>query len=194
MNDEHTWVPVQKEAGVEGSYGCEQTHGHWDPFLYEIVQPTHSTSDGYTFPETDFTDVSFTVRSSSDPYVLAEKYTHGSLDFGMSSHDALVSAIVLVIIGVIVAIQPVCTLARWRSSSNEKALLEYDAVTRDEGETVDRRSMCLDDDESDPDSHSLPMPHEGSARKRVGSGSSSSSSLTNIVVDDSLGQVELTEV
>merc|ERR1719453_72779 len=97
-----------------GSYGCDmRVKGmQWNPARYvqmrPVVRKDTSGNNHYKFPKTTLEDVKITVRSRADPYIEAEVTTDGSLDFGIGSHDAYVTALVLGIIGLLLAIQPGC--------------------------------------------------------------------------------------
>lgn len=75
----YSLIPQKKSDSQ--SYGCDRKMAdgaRWNPAAYTLVRATASYDSSaqitnYAFPETTLDDVSFTVRSSHDPLVEAEK-------------------------------------------------------------------------------------------------------------------------
>lgn len=134
LKGDKTWALALRDENDPLSYGCELTKDRlsgnikWKALTYTLVQPTHSSGSGYVFPETTLEDVKITVRSSQDPYEQAEAITKGSLNFGISSYDALYTGVVLLVIGLLLGVQPSCAL--YHTYLAREAT--YDRVARDE--------------------------------------------------------------
>lgn len=136
LKGDKTWALALRDDTDPLSFGCELTKDRmtdkikWKALTYTLVQPTHSSGSGYTFPETTLEDVKITVRSNQDPYEQAEAITKGSLNFGISSYDAFYTGVVLLVIGLLLGVQPSCAL--YHIYMDRSAT--YDRVARDEGD------------------------------------------------------------
>eukprot|EP00619_Florenciella_sp_RCC1007_P012769 CAMPEP_0205924598 /NCGR_PEP_ID=MMETSP1325-20131115/17069_1 /ASSEMBLY_ACC=CAM_ASM_000708 /TAXON_ID=236786 /ORGANISM="Florenciella sp., Strain RCC1007" /LENGTH=146 /DNA_ID=CAMNT_0053292985 /DNA_START=38 /DNA_END=475 /DNA_ORIENTATION=- len=108
-----TWS-LYRRTSNPSSYGCDMKVAgmQWNPARYVLVKPsTHRDAAGrlhYKFPKTTLEDVAIVVRSRADPYIEAMLSTNGSLNFGIGSNDAYVTALVCLLIGLLLAIQPGC--------------------------------------------------------------------------------------
>lgn len=127
------WQLHREKAGQADSYGCDLTSGkYWKAVDYAVVQAQSYTREHgqvvYHFSDSVLStkDVQVTVRSSQDPYVQAQKATDGSLDFGISSKDALITAIVLLVVGLLLGVQPTLAVLECYRNGGELPLLDDD--------------------------------------------------------------------
>jgi hypothetical protein len=114
---------------AEDAFGCDPTK-NWNPVRYARE---HAAYVGYAAAEgstahtgirnsmnsygppkklMQYSDLAFEIRSSADPYLEALVLTRSSTSFALSSHDALVMSIILLIVGVMMAVQPCYELCK----------------------------------------------------------------------------------
>lgn len=127
------WQLHREKASQADSYGCDLTAGqYWKAVDYEVMQAQSYTREHgklvFHFSDSVLStkDVRVTVRSSQDPYIHAQKATGGSLNFGISSKDALITAVVLLVVGLLLGVQPSVALLECYRNSGELALLDDD--------------------------------------------------------------------
>lgn len=109
------WHVAHRVAGLNSSYGCDYAKGKWEAPVYKKV-PIAATPGGRS-TETrtllNFNDLEVEVRSVHDPFLTAVEVTEGSLDFGLSASDEQWMAMVLVMMCILLACPPVCSVCLW---------------------------------------------------------------------------------
>ena len=100
------------------------------------------------FPSVAFTDVRITLREAHDPYLAAAKITHDSLDFGMSVHERLITAAVLLVMGLLFLVNPAISLYQACKAPDERDPFASSSPTRGGGARrgAGRGRAAYDDD------------------------------------------------
>mmetsp|Transcript_127128 Transcript_127128/g.220348 ORF Transcript_127128/g.220348 Transcript_127128/m.220348 type:complete len:361 (-) Transcript_127128:67-1149(-) len=109
------WHFAHRVAGLNTSYGCDYSKGNWSAPVYKKV-PIAATPGGKsheTRTTLNFDDLEIEVRSVHDPYLKAVELTEGTLDFGLSASDEQWMAMVLVMMCILLACPPVCSICLW---------------------------------------------------------------------------------
>ena len=104
-----------------GGHDCTGFEAENDPVSYKKirVEAGDEINDASPFVLPKFT---IKVRSGHDPYFVAEHVTEDTVDFGMDGTQLLVLGIVLLVVSLGVAFQPVLILIRFKKRQNRASL------------------------------------------------------------------------
>lgn len=117
---DNSWQFARRVPSDNQSYGCNYRGGKWSVPAYE-EHPVNLPVDSASLevqPSLPFDQVTFEVRSSADPHLVALSLTQGSLDFGLSSETELFLGLTMIIFGTFFICPAGCVLRtawrRWR--------------------------------------------------------------------------------
>ncbi|GMH87411.1 hypothetical protein TrVE_jg12479 [Triparma verrucosa] len=101
---------LHSPTGREEEFGCASVT-HWDPTTFKRLTPTQRQAQSdqiISFKDSNFDRIQVHVRHGDDPFFYVESVTQDTLRFGPESGDMRKLAWVLLAIGFIMAIPPLC--------------------------------------------------------------------------------------
>ncbi len=114
-------------ASNEGK-GCSSTT-NWSPTTYvKVTAGVRSRSAGQDVPfDEDWNQISVHLRHADDPFFAVEEATEDSLNFGVESSDMWTMGIVLIVVGLVLSVNPICAI---RGTCKEAAQeeIQYEPV------------------------------------------------------------------